>query len=207
VHGVPVVSIGIAYTGDLEEGARVVAPLRRLATPVVDTVAPTPYVALERALDLSAPPGLLNLWRSAYLRALPDAAIEVLVEHAAAMPSPLSLVALHELGGAVARVPPDATAVAHRDAPFALAALSLWTSTMDDDERQVRWAVELGAAMAPYASGAPLAFLDDEGEDRVRAAYGRHHARLAAFKAERDPGNFFRSNHNIEPVPRKAAAS
>ena len=207
LHGVPVVAIGACYAGDLGLGERVVAPLRKLAPALVDAIGPTSYRELQCSLDVAAPPELRADWHSSLLAELPDAALEVLVEHSAAMPSPLSAVALHHLGGAIRRVPPDATAVAHRDAAFGLNAVSLWPSSLDDDPRQYRWARDLVAALAPYSLGAsPVSFLGDEDEAAVRAAYGPHYARLAALKAERDPDNVFRSIPNVRPEPRRSAA-
>ena len=86
-------------------------------------------------------------------------------------------------------------------------AASLWTAEMDGDDRQGRWAGELTDALAPYAiHAAPLNFLDDEGPEAVRAAYGAHYARLSELKAERDPQNLFRCNHNVPPASRRSAA-
>jgi FAD/FMN-containing dehydrogenase len=104
------------------------------------------------------------------------------------------------MAGAVLRVPTDATAFAHRDATFAFNVVATWTER-SDAERHIRWAKEFFAALEPFATGGVYVnFLGDEGEDRVRAAYGEHtYKRLQALKSKYDPANVFRLNQNVHP--------
>ncbi len=199
LHGRPAVAILACYAGTGAEAEAAVAPLRTACDPAADLLQPLPYPALQSMLDSAAPAGLQNDWKAAYLPALSDAAIAVLVERASAMASPLSSVHIHHLGGAVARVPEQATAFAHRGAAFALNILPAWTNPAESTAH-VGWAYALWQAMQPYAAeGVYSNFLGDEGPARVRAAYGANYARLAALKQQYDPENIFRGNQNIPP--------
>ena len=116
--------------------------------------------------------------------------------------SPLLQVHLHHVGGAVGRIAADATAFAHRGSSFALNIIARWTDRADDDGN-MGWTRDFAAAIEPYAHGAYVNFLGDEGEGRVRAAYGdRTYARLVAVKTRYDPDNVFRLNQNIRPENR-----
>jgi FAD/FMN-containing dehydrogenase len=200
-HGTPVHLIVPSYVGDLEAGQQALAPLRALAgrTPVADTTGPTPYPALY---DLTAMAAVSrpHAIRNAYLRELADETIEIIVDFVDRATSPYGVVALRELGGAMARVPIDATAFAHRDKAFYIAADNAW----DDEplpDRHIAWTEAFWRAAAPHTDGAYAGFLGDEGEDRVRAAYPpATYSRLAEIKRRYDPDNLFRSNPNIRPA-------
>ena len=196
----PVVAIVLCYTGDLAEGERVVRPIKSYGPPAADLIGPMPYLALQSMLDAGAPAGMQNYWKASYLAGLSDTAIGVIIDHAARARSPLSQVHLQLIGGAVARVPADATAYAHRDAAFAMNIVGSWPDPAEN-ELHKRWAREFAAAMAPHATGGVYVnFLGNEGEERVRAAYGeKTYARLAEVKQKFDPENAFRLNQNVEP--------
>lgn len=191
---------GLCYAGAPEAGQQVVRPLREFGPPVLDSVGPMPYPAIQSMLDEAAVPGRRYYMRSHLLEALPDEALDLLADRFAVVPSPFSLVILIQLGGAVARVPSDTTAYPHRDATFLMSAFSCWEDPTHD-ERNVEWARQLGDAMAPFASGRfYVNELFDEGEDLVRAAYGpTTYERLSKLKARYDPTNLFRLNQNIKP--------
>lgn len=129
----PAVAVAACYAGDLERGEQAIKPLRQFGPPAADMLGPMPYPALQRMFDDSAPKGMRNYWKSAYLADLPDSAIETIVDHAARMGGPLAQVHLHLLGGAVSRVPADATAYVHRDAPFVVNLVGMWADASDDD--------------------------------------------------------------------------
>jgi len=138
--------------------------------------------------------------RNAYLRELSDETIEIILGFIERATSPFSLVALRELGGAMARVPLDATAFAHRDKAFYLAADNSWEDE-DRPERHIAWTEDFWQAVARHTDGAYASFLEDEGEDRVLSAYSpATAARLAVIKRRYDPGNLFRLNPNIRPA-------
>lgn len=199
--GVPMLAILPAWTGaDLAEGERVLAPLRAFGPPAADLVAPMPYVAMQRMLEAGAPYGLRSYWKSHFLRALPDAAVDAFVRCAEACPSPRTFVVLEHGHGAVARVAPDATAFPARGHAFDLVILSLWDDPADD-ARQIAWTREFYQAMQPWT--AAVAYVNALGDDdgaRVREAYGANYARLARVKATYDPANRFRRNQNIPPA-------
>ena len=200
-HGTPVHVILPCYTGDLDAGQRALAPLRRLAghTPLADTTSPTPYPGLYDLTTMAAVSRPHTI-RNAYLRELTNETIELILDFVNRATSPFSLIALRELGGAMARVPVDATAFAHRDKAFYVAADNSWEDE-PRPERHVAWAEAFSQAVAPYTDGAYASFLEDEGEDRVRTAYTpATYARLAAIKRRYDPDNLFRLNPNIRPA-------
>ncbi|MGE3286884.1 MAG: FAD-binding oxidoreductase [Pseudonocardia sp.] len=203
LHGRPVVVIGAAYHGGLGEGQRALRPVREFAPPAVDLLGPIPYVALQRMVDAFTPRGLHYHVKSEWLADLPDGVVDDLVAQHLARTSPLSQILVHQMGGAVARVPRDATAFAHRDAPFVLTVAGAWQPG-EPAQPHVAWTRGTWAAALPASLGASYVnHLDtDDGDDRVRAAYGpATYARLAAAKAVWDPDNVFRQNQNIRPAP------
>jgi FAD/FMN-containing dehydrogenase len=198
--GMPIVAFLVCYNGPVEEGERTLAPLRAFGPPVADMVQPMSYVAHQSSLDEGFPAGLQVYWRSDFIQQLSDEAIDTLVEHYSQITSPLSALLLEQFGGAVKRVGKDETAFVHRDADFNLAIISRWTDPADAD-RHIAWARGVHSAIKPYTSGTYVNYLGEEGEDRVRAAYGAEvYDRLVAVKNEYDPTNLFRSNQNIKPT-------
>lgn len=201
VHGTLVHLIVACYAGDPGRADRALRPLRSLAgqRPVADTTAAVPYQALYRLTD-TASVRRPHAVRNAYLRALPDATIAALLDAAAHPTSPFGLVGLRELGGAVARVPAGATAFAHRDKEFYLTVDNAWPDG-EDAAPHVAWTERLWARIAPATDGAYAGYLDDEGDERVRAAYPpATYARLAGVKRRYDPDNAFRLNANVPPA-------
>jgi FAD/FMN-containing dehydrogenase len=201
VHGRPIVMIGACYAGAVEDGLEAVRPLKELGTPIVDLLEPKPYVALQSMFDPSVPHGWHYHWKSVELPALTDAAIDTLVERVSALTSPRSYCIVFQLGGALSRVPPGATAYSQRDAAFNVNINAVWTPDDRDGDRHVAWARAFFDAMTPHARGRVyLNFLGDEGRERVRAAYGDDvYERLRALKRTYDPTNFFRLNQNVAP--------
>ena len=134
------------------------------------------------------------------MREVNDAAIEVMMALFARVPSPMSVAALQQVGGMIARVPADATAYAHRDAAYDCIPISIWEDPAQD-AANLAWGREFWEAMRPFSTGGVYVNnLGEEGEERVRAAYGANYARLAALKARYDPSNLFRLNQNVRPV-------
>lgn len=200
--GIPVIAIIPAYTGkDLDEGERVLAPLRAFGPPVADSVQRMPYLAMQSMIDPACPYGVMrSYWKSHFLRDLPDTAIETFVEHATQCTSPRTFVIIEHAHGAVGRVAPDATAFPVREHNFNLVVLSLWDDA-SDDARQVAWTRAFYAAMQPWSAALVYvnALSDDDG-GRVAEAYGLNFERLADVKAKYDPGNMFRRNQNVPPA-------
>jgi hypothetical protein len=202
--GQPVFLIVPCWSGQLDEGERFLGPLRNFGPPAADLLGPMPYTALQSMLDGAAPWGLRHYGKSDFLAALDDGAIDVLVEHAAELEDPLSQLMVAQLGGAIAQPDEDATAFANRDAAFFYHSVLLWDDPAKDEARKTL-ARSLWQAMRPYASGAYVNFLEDEGDERVREAYrASTYERLVTLKTEFDPENVFRLNQNIAP---KASAA
>ena len=198
--GNKVVALVPFHVGSLDEGERLVAPLRRFGNPIADTVGRLPYVAMQQIFDAAFPPGRLNYWKSALTSHLADEVIEASVEYAQTVPSPFTVILFAELHGAYSRVGKTETAYFHRDLQYDAIILSGWTSPTDTP-RNIDWSRELFAAWEPHlARAAYVNDLGDEGEERARSAYGDNYARLTELKAKYDPTNFFRMNQNITPV-------
>jgi FAD/FMN-containing dehydrogenase len=200
LHGQPVITIAVAYSGDLEEGARVLAPLRAFGAPAVDTVGPVPYAVMQAVGEPAGELGVQHYIKSGYLDTLSDAAIDTIVAYAAAMPGPMTALHLNQLGGAMRRVPAGATAFGRRTAQFIVNAMPTWVDPAQAAAHRA-WADNFLAAMAPVlGEGVYVNFLDAESPERVRAAYGANWDRLRAVKRRYDPTNFFRQNQNIPPA-------
>lgn len=197
-HGEVVLDLVVAYAGPVDEAGPALRPFRELGDPLIDTTEPVPYTALQTSFDAGLPPGQRYLSKAHYLDELDDDAIDVIVAGAAELRGGFSMVYLEPLGGAAGRVAADATAFPHRDAPFGFHVLAGWTSP-DDDAEVMGWARGLHRAVAPYTTGGVYVNLLSGEEDRVRAAYGPNWGRLARVKAEWDPDNRFRLNHNVPP--------
>ena len=194
-HGRPVIIAMLCYAGDTQPGIAAVAPFRAVAGPLVDMVRPMSYA------DLYPPEGpavrMKTITRGLFRRTLDRDAAQTVLERLAASDAEMRVAQFRVLGGAMADVPADATAFAHRDSQIMVAIVT----TFDDaDDRAVRasWATEFAGALDEGAPGVYVNFLDDEGRERVRAAYpGRTWDRLLAVKRRYDPDNLFRVNHNI----------
>jgi FAD/FMN-containing dehydrogenase len=200
--GEPAAVVALVYNGPPEEGARVVQPLRDFGPPMLDTMGPMPYRAVQRLLDAGSPPGRRNYWKSSFLNELPDAAIATLVERVAEAKSPRCKLLIECLGGAVARVGRNEAAFDHRHLPFNLLVEAAWEDRAADRDN-IAWARAAWEAMQPHAAdGVYMNYLEAEGGlDRLRAAYGTEkYQRLAALKARYDPENRFRMNQNVRPA-------
>jgi Berberine and berberine like len=166
---------------------------------VADLFGPMPYVAMQSLIDPLWGPGAHSYMKAGYLRGLDDQAIDALVAQHASVTSPKTEIHIQQLGGAVARVAPDATAFGDRSAPFILNIVA-GTFTADGYDEAVDWAQATHAAVAPALTGGTYVnFLSSEGDARVRAAYGPAYERLAALKDEYDPTNLFSLNQNVKP--------
>ncbi len=199
--GRPGVSVGVCHCGDPQAGERAVRPLRAFGPPLEDGIGPLAYCALQRGNDGGFPDGRQHYWKSAWLTDLTDGAIEVMLSFLASKPSPATGIGLQQLHGAAARVDPAATAFPHRGGNrYDFLILSQWDDPADSAEN-IRWTRAFFAAMAPFLERSVYVNnLGEEGEVRVRAAYGANYDRLAATKAKYDPGNVFRVNQNITPT-------
>jgi hypothetical protein len=202
MHFAPIIGLVICWTGDMDEGERVVAPIREAAQPVMDMVQPIPYTALQSMLDGGGPHGIKAYVKAEFIPELSDDMIEKLIHHGASRPGPMVQLLLEPMGGAIGRVAPEESAVGRRDVPWCYHALSLWMDPSEDAAAaHVGWAKDLAADLAPHTTtGVYLNFTSDEGEERVRSTYGpERYDRLVALKDRYDPTNLFHLNQNIPP--------
>ncbi|MEI5996139.1 FAD-binding oxidoreductase [Paraburkholderia bengalensis] len=207
MRGAPVAGLGGVYAGPLEDGERALQALREYGPPLVDKFAPTPYNEAQRMADFLWPPGLHSYWKSSYLTSLDDAAIDIVVDRFARVPSRQTVIVLENYGNSAwSRVAESATAFGHRDWPWNIVVTSAW-SDAQHSERNIAWTRELLEALGPYrAPGAYVNYLGgDEGEAGLQAAYGAKLTRLAAIKAKYDPANLLRLNQNIAPAQHAGA--
>ena len=200
-HGKLVLFSTVCFAGDLERGPEALAPLRTLAgvEPIADVTGPMPYPGL---FELTAIGTISrhHAIRSGFLTSFDDATIETVLDHARAMTSPFGMIELRVLGGAMARVPTDATAFAHRDKPYLLCVINSWDDPAESD-RHPAWMHACWQAVAPRTDGTYSNYMQDEGERRLRDAYvPSTYARLAEIKRRYDPDNVFRRNGNIRPA-------
>jgi FAD binding domain-containing protein/berberine-like enzyme len=201
--GSPVVGLVACYSGELDDGERCLQPFRRLGAPLIDGIRPMAYAELQTMFDATNPPGAWY-YKSGYLDGAAmrgDRFVDVLLEHCDfPSPSPMSRIFIEHLGGAMGRVPTDATAFVHRAAPFDLIIVA-GGFPAEATERNMQWARATSSALRPFMSGgAYVNYLDaDAGTEAVKAAYGPVYARLVALKNRYDPHNVFRLNQNIRP--------
>ena len=203
LHFRPAIAVGSCYSGPVEDGERAVRVLREFGTPLVDLVGPTGYVDHQCALDDTVPHGWHYYWKATDLTGLSDEVIDIVAEHAYRAASPRSYATMFHLGGAVARVPRDATAYPGRDVEHNIIIDAAWLPEQDDTvgAAETAWARAFLAALQPHRAGVYVNFLDsDDDAGRVREAYGDDtYWRLAEVKAKYDPENVFHNNKNIQP--------
>ena len=195
--GNPAVAMAVCWCGDIAEGERVLAPIRAWGPPVMDTIAPIPYSAMNTQVDAALPAGLRYYWKWNSLRELADEAIDAVVTAAATKPSPRSVILIDHVHGAARRVEPTATAFPHRDSPHGLVILAGWEDPADDAANR-QWARDLVAATDSVSTGG--VYVNEAWEDKPGAAYGVNLDRLQQIKAQYDPTNLFRHNTNITPA-------
>ena len=191
----------VSHNGPIADGEKAVNAIRAaLPKPIIDWAQPMPYTAIQTLFDPLLPKGLQWYWKGDFVKDLPDAAVDAYVEHAGKLPTVLSGVHIYPVDGAVHRHKKDATAWGYRDAAWSMVIFGV-----DPDPAKApalkQWAQDYWAAVHPFnLAGAYANFMmDDEGEARVRAAYGGNYDRLAALKKKYDPANLFRVNQNIRP--------
>lgn len=195
-HGKLVIMALMAYAGEVEAGERAVAPFRSLAEPIADMVKPMRYPEMYGP-DEPGPDE--EVARSMFIDAVDVDVAGAIVEHLHASTAMMAVAQLRVLGGAMARVPDEATAFAHRKRRIMVALGAIYENREEETVHR-EWVEDFAAALYQGESGVYVGFLGDEGEERVRAAYpGTTWERLTAVKARYDPENFFSLNQNIPP--------
>jgi FAD/FMN-containing dehydrogenase len=203
-HGKPAVIPVLVYTGDADEGQRLVQPLRTLGTPLLDLSGRLPWTTLQRMFDPFVPKkDLQYYWKSLYLARDDDEVLDYLVQVAATLPSRHTYLVFQALGGAMSQVGPGDTAFGPRDMPYMFEFDSMWADPAEA-ERNITWTRQQWSDMQRYSTGGLyLNFpgFGEEGEQLVRSAVGSaNYQRLSTLKAKYDPTNLFRLNQNIKPA-------
>jgi FAD/FMN-containing dehydrogenase len=199
-EGHKAVGIGVCYIGDLSKAEAAIAPIRTLGTVVMEQLGPVPYAVAQTMFDAAATPGNRYYIRSNYVDHMTEEFAGILADGYAQAPSPMSAVVMPYMRGAVARVPVDATAYYHRSAAFTFTVLGGWINPAEDSAN-VTWLKGLWSRLTPHLPNAVYVNeLEEEGNDRVRAAYGPSYGRLSAVKKRYDPTNAFSLNQNIAPA-------
>jgi FAD/FMN-containing dehydrogenase len=199
LHGKPVVMVIFCYAGSVEEGEKVVRPMREFGSPLLDLCAAKPFLAHQAMFDPSFPAGWWYYFRSADLAELSDDVIDIVAANALKMKSRLTAFPIFQLGGAISRVGEDDTPYNGRKAGHTININATTESARGFDEER-DWSKNFWSELQPYHTSVYVNFLLDEGEDRIRQAYGpARYDRLKALKRKYDPDNFFRLNQNIPP--------
>jgi FAD/FMN-containing dehydrogenase len=198
VHGQMLMMAFVAYAGDVEDGERAIAPLRALAEPVADMVRPMSYAEMYPPEEEEYRP--VAVAKTMFVDSVGLGAAETIVERIQASDAMMAATQIRVLGGAMARVPNDATAYAHRDSRIMVNVAAMYQSP-DERPKHAAWVDGLADELRQDDEGAYVGFLADEGEERVRAAYpGPTWDRLREVKRKYDPENVFRLNQNIPPA-------
>jgi FAD/FMN-containing dehydrogenase len=201
VRGRPAIILAGMYSGDREIGEQLMKPLREAATPILDLSGPWQYRSFQAAFDPFFAAGGSYYFKGLYLEGCDDAAQAEMIRIAEARPAPEAFIALWHLGGAMARVPDDATAFGKRSAPFLYSLDTTWTDARDND-RCIDWTRAAWSSMQQHGTGGLYLNFGGFGEEKdaqVRAGYGTNYDRLVELKTKYDPGNLFRVNQNIAP--------
>src|SRR5215217_963465 len=199
VHGQLVIMAMLVYAGEeVEAGQRAVAPFRALAEPIVDMLKPMPYPEIYPPEEEDFHPTAVA--RTMFIDSVDRDVSQTILEHLRASEAPMRAAQIRVLGGAMARVPAEATAFAHRSSRIMVNVAAFYEGTQERPAREA-WVSDFAAALEQGDGGVYVNFLGDEGEGRVRAAYpGSTWDRLIEIKSRYDPTNFFRLNQNISPA-------
>lgn len=192
----PVLALIACYSGDANEGKRLLAPLGEHGVPIVATIGEIPYTVLQTTFDAGNPKGERYYWKSQHLAELSDELLDTVVKFASDLHGSLTLIGIEPLGGAQGRIKPSATAFVYRNVTFSL---GIWTGWSDsaDDENNINWTKAFFEAVKPFGAGVYVNYLGEDEADRIGEAYGDNFSRLVEIKNKWDPENLFRENQNI----------
>ena len=201
--GTPAVAIVACYNGPLDEGEKVLEPLRKIGQPIMAQFGPMPYVQVQHLLDPFTPEGHQYYEKTHFISDISDGAIDVLVESYRNTSSPGNLLVLQQQGNAANRVAPGATAFSHRDARYVLVLIARWADP-GESEIHFKWTRDLWEDLVPHTTGGvyvnSVGSEAADGATMIRSAYGANYPRLAQVKNKYDPTNLFRHNQNIKPA-------
>jgi FAD binding domain/Berberine and berberine like len=201
IHGKPIIALSVCHSGRFEDGERLVAPIKAFGSPVGDVLKRRPYVSQQSLLDATQPKGRRYYWKSEFLPKIEQGLLTKVIEHAGRIASPHSAIIVFPIEGALNRLPENHSAAGNRDAAFVINITAAWENA-EDDQPNIEWARAAWRDIRGFSTGGTyINFLtEEEGDDRIRAAYGKNHARLVEVKTKWDPRNLFRTNKNIAPA-------
>jgi FAD/FMN-containing dehydrogenase len=200
-QGRKICAMAVCYSGHPGQAGEALAPLRALGRPVFDLIQERPYVEVQSYLDETEPRGIPHYWKTEYLSGLSDGLLATLEELAAGCEHPEAEIGVLHIGGALNERAEDDGAVGNRDARYAVGAKAMWAPDDPRPERFPSWVRGAWERLRPFSTGRTYINFQaaDEGEERVRAAYGANYDRLVEVKTAFDPDNRFRSNRNVPP--------
>ena len=198
--GQPVLVIDTCYAGSIEAGEKALASIRRFGKPIVDAIAPTPYVKLQQSADVQLARGRRYYLKAGFLRTIDPSLVDALVEEFAGLP-PAVMVIFADAGGAISRVAPTATAFWHRPARWNVVVATAWDNPADT-EANMAAGRRAYAIVEPHVKGFYVndMNLGEQSQAQVDGNYGGNLARLAKVKSQYDPSNLFHLNANVQPA-------
>lgn len=201
-HGKPMVAMIVCHTGDLDQAARDLAPIKGFGKPIADQIVTKTYAEQQSMLDPTQPKGAHYYWKTEFLPRLSDDFLETVRTTAAEIESPMSQVFAFHLEGAVNEHAEDDGAVGNRDAAFVTGAAGAWPSNHPDGERHHAWARDTWERIRPFSTGGNYINFQTADDDvtRIEDSYRGNYERLRRIKTEYDPENLFRVNRNLTPV-------
>jgi FAD/FMN-containing dehydrogenase len=201
LHMKRVCGIVWCYTGPLEKAEEVFKPIREFGPPILDFVGEIPMPALNGLFDGLYPAGLHWYWKAHYIKELTSESTRELIKHGTIIPTIHSTMHLYPIDGKVHETDKNDTAWANRGMRWAMVIVGVSPDPSDKD-KMIKWARDYYDGMIPYTEGgAYVNFMMEEGQERIRSAYGKNYDRLVRVKSKYDPDNFFHINQNIKPIP------
>ena len=200
IHGKDMVAVFVCHSGPIEEGQRLIAPLKALGGTAGDVVQRRTYVSQQCLLDATQPKGRRYYWKSEYLSGHDPELLAAAAEHASRAVSPHSAIIIFPMDGPLNRLPPGHSAVGNRDAKSLVNITASWEKPADD-AANIEWARAAWRDLRRFSTGGTYVNMltEEEGDERIRAAYGANYERLAKAKAAWDPDNVFHVNKNVQP--------
>lgn len=200
LHGKTMCGIVWCYSGPIENAEKAMSPVHQISSPEFKFVGPMPFPALQSMFDPLLPSGLQWYWKGDFVNELSDDAIELHLKYGSELPSPLSIMHIYPIDGAVQRISKKDTAFSYREAKWSMVIAGVDPDPAKKD-RITKWAKEYWEALHPFsAGGAYVNFMMEEGQSRVEATYRDNYRRLSEIKRKYDPTNLFRVNQNIQPA-------
>jgi FAD/FMN-containing dehydrogenase len=203
-HGQTLALAVVHWMGPIAEARNALKPFWEVAPIVADATGPMPYPALNSAFDALYPKGIRAYWKGSFVKELPQAAIDIHVEHGSRVPEVSATMHLYPINGACHRVGPNDTPFAYRDVTYGMVFLAAWSDPSKDSER-IQWVRDYYQALRPYSEpGGYINFMQDDDYGKIRDNYRQNYDRLVQVKRKYDPDNLFHINQNIAPTPTPA---